>query len=101
MTCGTLYGIGVGPGDPELLTLKAVRLVQSSPVVAYPAAENRRSIARGIVSAYLREDQIELPFRFPALGLHAARPSASTTRLPGSLVSTWPPGRDVAVLLRR
>ena len=65
MTCGTLYGIGVGPGDPELLTLKAVRLVQSATVVAYPAAEQRRSISRGIVSAYLHEGQIELPFRFP------------------------------------
>ncbi|MCC9000511.1 MAG: SAM-dependent methyltransferase, partial [Candidatus Contendobacter sp.] len=33
---GTLYGVGVGPGDPELLTLKAVRILQSVPVVAYP-----------------------------------------------------------------
>ncbi len=32
---GRLYGIGVGPGDPELLTVKAVRLIQAAPVVSY------------------------------------------------------------------
>ena len=37
---GTLFGIGVGPGDPELLTLKAVRLIAACPVVAYPAPES-------------------------------------------------------------
>lgn len=62
---GVLYGIGVGPGDPELLTLKAVRLVQAADVVAFPAAEDRRSIARGIVAAYLHEGQVEVPLRFP------------------------------------
>jgi precorrin-2/cobalt-factor-2 C20-methyltransferase len=65
MTSGTLYGVGVGPGDPELLTLKAVRVVQAAQVIAYPAAEHRRSIARGIVSTYLRPEQIELALRFP------------------------------------
>ena len=34
---GTLYGIGVGPGDPELMTLKAHRLISTARVVAYPA----------------------------------------------------------------
>src|SRR3954470_14466530 len=65
MTDGTLYGVGVGPGDPELLTLKAVRVVQSAAVIAYPAAEHRPSIARAVVSAYLREDHVEVPLRFP------------------------------------
>ena len=36
---GTLYGIGVGPGDPELITLKAHRVLQAAPVLAYPAPE--------------------------------------------------------------
>ena len=37
MTSGTLYGLGIGPGDPELLTLKAVRILKDAPVIAYPA----------------------------------------------------------------
>ena len=36
---GTLYGIGVGPGDPDLITLKAYRVLQAAPVLAYPAPE--------------------------------------------------------------
>src|SRR5258708_2329245 len=97
MSCGTLYGIGVGPGDPELLTLKAVRLVQSSPVIAYPAAEGRRSIARGIVSVYLRQDQIELPLRFPLSesALPAQRFYDETAEQLSEHLSA---GQDVAVL---
>ncbi|WP_442873797.1 SAM-dependent methyltransferase [Aurantimonas sp. C2-6-R+9] len=40
---GTLYGLGVGPGDPELITLKALRLLKAAPVVAYPAPDHGRS----------------------------------------------------------
>lgn len=36
---GTLYGLGVGPGDPELITVKAFRVIQESPVIAYPKKE--------------------------------------------------------------
>ena len=57
---GQLYGIGVGPGDPELLTLKALRLLRAAPVVAYPAPETGPSFARGIVAQWLDPGKREI-----------------------------------------
>lgn len=65
MSPGRLYGLGVGPGDPELLTLKAFRLLQAAPVVAYPAPESGDSFARAIVRAFLEPRQAEIAIRFP------------------------------------
>ena len=62
---GTLYGIGVGPGDPELLTLKAHRLLTSAKVVAYPAPDSGESMARSIVASFLCEEQLEIPIIVP------------------------------------
>ncbi|MHC5597570.1 MAG: SAM-dependent methyltransferase, partial [Nostoc sp.] len=62
---GRLYGIGVGPGDPELLTLKALRLLRAAPVVAYQSAIGKESIARAIVAQYLPGNQIEVLFHLP------------------------------------
>ena len=62
---GRLYGLGVGPGDPELLTLKALRLLRAVPVVAYPAPEHGDSFARSIVAAWIEERQREIAIRFP------------------------------------
>ena len=51
---GCLYGVGVGPGDPELLTLRARRVLRQVPVICVPQASDRRdSIALGIVREYL------------------------------------------------
>ncbi|MCH7796504.1 MAG: precorrin-2 C(20)-methyltransferase, partial [Proteobacteria bacterium] len=50
---GTLYGLGIGPGDPELITVKALRLLERAPVIAYPAPEKGESLARSIVAPYL------------------------------------------------
>src|ERR1700719_3221343 len=62
---GRLYGLGVGPGDPELLTLKALRLLRAVPVVAYPAPEHGNSFARSIVAAWIEGHQREIAIRFP------------------------------------
>src|SRR5437868_12766200 len=62
---GRLDGLGVGPGDPELLTLKALRLLRAVPVVAYPAPENGDSFARSIVAAWIEGHQCEIAIRFP------------------------------------
>jgi precorrin-2/cobalt-factor-2 C20-methyltransferase len=62
---GKLYGIGVGPGDSELITLKALRLLRAAPVVAYPAPDDGNSFARQIVAPFLSEEQIEIPIGVP------------------------------------
>lgn len=62
---GKLYGLGVGPGDPELITLKALRLLKSAPVVAYHAAKGKKGNALTIVEAYLSPQQIMLPLIYP------------------------------------
>ncbi|MCL6599878.1 MAG: hypothetical protein K6T81_14250 [Alicyclobacillus macrosporangiidus] len=64
---GTLYGIGAGPGDPELLTMKGFRLLRESPVIAYPKKRmGSRSYALDIVEAYVNpEEKTMLGLVFP------------------------------------
>lgn len=62
---GRLFGVGVGPGDPELLTLKAARLVDAAPVVAYFAAAGRESNARRVVAGRLTPRHRELRLEYP------------------------------------
>ncbi len=60
-----LYGIGLGPGDPELMTLKAHRLISAAKVVAYPTLAGgesfARSIAAGVIAPNAREIRIDIP----------------------------------------
>lgn len=65
VVAGTLHGVGLGPGDPELLTMRAVRLVQESPVVAFFAKKGRRGHARTIVDRWLQPGVRELPLYYP------------------------------------
>ncbi len=62
---GILYGVGVGPGDPELVTVKAARLIAEADVVAYHSARHGRSNARACAAPYLREDQTEIRLMYP------------------------------------
>jgi precorrin-2/cobalt-factor-2 C20-methyltransferase len=62
---GRLIGVGVGPGDPDLLTLKAVRALESADVVAHFAKAGNASNARAIVAPYLRPGLVELPLLYP------------------------------------
>ena len=65
VTVGTLHGIGLGPGDPELLTVRAVRLIQASPVLAYFAKKGRRGNARSIVDQWVVPGVEEMPLLYP------------------------------------
>jgi len=64
-TTGRCFGVGVGPGDPELLTLKAARVIDACPVVAYFRASRRESNARRVVQDVLRADHVEIPLVYP------------------------------------
>lgn len=102
---GRVFGVGVGPGDPELVTVKALRLVRASPVVAYFAAIGRQSNARRAVACYLDAGQCELQLTYPVT-TEALGPDQSYEALMGAfydesaerVASELDAGRDVAVL---
>ena len=62
---GTLIVVGVGPGDPELMTVKAARAIAAAPVVAYFAKHGRRGHARTIADTYLAPGARELRLEYP------------------------------------
>ena len=62
---GTLYGVGVGPGDPDLITLKAARLISNAKTVAYPAPEGGDSFARNIAKAHISSGTKEISIAVP------------------------------------
>jgi precorrin-2 C20-methyltransferase/precorrin-3B C17-methyltransferase len=62
---GRLWGVGLGPGDPELMTVKAARLIGEADVIAYHSARHGRSIARSVAEPYLRDGQLEEKLVYP------------------------------------
>ena len=94
---GTLYGIGLGPGDPDLMTVKAHRLISSAKVVAYPAPDSGDSFARSIAADVISGSAIEIPIvipmrvqRFPAQAVYDEAAATIGAHLDN--------GTDVAVL---
>ncbi|SNY79334.1 precorrin-2 C20-methyltransferase / precorrin-3B C17-methyltransferase [Nocardia amikacinitolerans] len=64
-TPGKLWGIGLGPGDPELVTVKAARIIAAADVIAFHSARHGRSISRGIAAPYMRPGQLEEHLVYP------------------------------------
>jgi precorrin-2/cobalt-factor-2 C20-methyltransferase len=62
---GRLIGVGTGPGDPELLTLKAVRALGEADVVAHFAKRGNNGNARATIAAHLKPGVVELPLLYP------------------------------------
>ncbi|MGA4542594.1 precorrin-2 C(20)-methyltransferase [Uniformispora flossi] len=102
---GRLYGVGLGPGDPELMTLKAHRIITSADVVAYPVKKGAPGVAITIAGRYLNDGQVRLPLEYPV--------TTGTTDHPGGydgalaefydttaaeIAAHLDAGRDVAVL---
>lgn len=93
---GRLYGLGVGPGDPELLTLRALRLLREVPIVAYPAPEHGNSFARSIVAAWIEARQREIAIRFP---MRPGPPPAAVYETAAAMLAVeLDRGNDVALL---
>ena len=102
---GRLYGVGLGPGDPELVTVKALRAIRQAQVVAYPMAKRGQSNARCIVSSELTVDQIELPMIYPITteptdqsGEYEAIIAEFYDEMAEQIAAHLSIGRDVAVL---
>jgi len=102
---GRLYGVGVGPGDPELLTLKAARLIRSAAVVAFHAGRGKESNARLIAADIIPSDAVEERLEYPVTTGVADHPGGyagaiadfyerSAQRLSDHLAA----GRDVVLL---
>lgn len=94
---GTLYGLGIGPGDPGLITLKARDILARAPVIAFPAPEGGTSLVRAIADPHVPAGRIEIAIhtpmtveRFPAQEVY----DRYATIIAGHLSE----GRDVAVL---
>lgn len=94
---GALIGIGVGPGDPELVTLKAVRLARAAPVLAYAAPERGDSMARAIMAPHLAGGQIEIAIRMP-LAVDRFPSGDVFDRAARDIAQHLDAGRDVAAL---
>jgi precorrin-2 C20-methyltransferase/precorrin-3B C17-methyltransferase len=102
---GRLYGVGLGPGDPSLMTLRAVQVIAEADVIAYHSARHGRSIARSIAAGHLRADHIEEALVYPVTTESTDHPGgyrgaldefyeASAARLAAHLDA----GRTVAVI---
>jgi len=65
LTLGTLHGIGLGPGDPDLVTIKAVKLIQSLPVLAFFAKKGGLGHAHAIATAWMPAAVEQLPLYYP------------------------------------
>ncbi|MFI1864277.1 precorrin-2 C(20)-methyltransferase [Streptomyces jumonjinensis] len=64
-TTGRLYGVGLGPGDPSLMTVRAVEIIAEADVIAYHSARHGRSIARSIAAKHIRADHVEEALVYP------------------------------------
>jgi precorrin-2 C20-methyltransferase / precorrin-3B C17-methyltransferase len=102
---GRLYGVGLGPGDPELITIKAARLIAQADVIAYHSGTHGRSIARSIAAHLIPEGVVEEQFVYPVTtgttqhsGGYAGAMADFYDACEATLSAHLEQGRDVVVL---
>ena len=107
---GRLLGLSVGPGDAELITVKALRLLREAPVVAYFVAKAKASKGQGgnafgVIEEYLRDDQLRLPLVYPVTTEKLAPPLSYEDVIAdfydtaaAQVAAHLDAGRDVAVI---
>lgn len=102
---GRLYGVGLGPGDPNLMTLRAVEVIAAADVIAYHSARHGRSIARSIAERHIRPDHIEERLVYPVTTESTDHPDGYRgalndfyTEAAARLAAHLDAGRTVAVL---
>lgn len=62
---GKIFGVGVGPGDPDLITVKGSNAIQSSDIIVYHQTSKKNSNALKTAQKWLRDDQLLLPLTYP------------------------------------
>ncbi len=102
---GALIGVGLGPGDPELVTIKAARLIGAAKVIAYFAKAGRSGHARAIAAPYLPAECEEIPLLYPVTTeIPVADPAYNGALTPfyeesaKRLAQVLETGRDIALL---
>lgn len=97
MTHGVLYGVGLGPGDPELITLKAARLIGAADVVAYPTLAGAESFARAIAADLIGPGTPEIVMDVP-MSVERAPAQAAYDEGAAAIRSALDRGHDVVCL---
>jgi precorrin-2/cobalt-factor-2 C20-methyltransferase len=94
---GKLYGVGLGPGDPELMTLRAHRLIAGATVVAYPALAGAASFARSIAADVIPSDAHEIVMDVP-MSVERAPAQAAYDKGAAEIAEVLEAGNDVICL---
>ncbi len=94
---GMVYGVGLGPGDPELMTLKAARLIGGADVIAYPSLEGGDSFARSIAADLIEDGTEEIVISIP-MSVERAPAQAAYDAGAAAIAEQLEAGKDVVVL---
>src|ERR1700745_3485930 len=102
---GRLFGVGLGPGDPDLVTIKATEIIAAVPVAAYFAQKGARGKARAILERWVGGTCVQLPLLYPlTTETHFCDPAytqelrAFYTKAEGAIATHLLAGRDVALV---